>query len=222
MLCADKRDSEQKSVVVMARGKQGEIAKFLQEEFLDYLEEESKKLLEKAMETADFQNRTYNLFDSYGYGIYLNGSLKRSSVTSGTNQKKATQPRKWYDDELFGRQLAEMAFEKRSTSGGLTSGGYAPSGKRGFVIVLAATMPYAVVLEAGGYRRKVLNRGFDKFVLHPSIYKKHGDFDVAYKRKYHVITQIVADCEQIGQSLIGKSLVSHVDLKRYDFLNNYQ
>lgn len=206
----------------MARGKQGYFASILQEEFLDYLEEESRRLLEKAMDTADFQNRTYNLFDSYGYGIYLNGSLKRSSVTSGVNKQRASEPRKWYKDEIFGRQVAEMAFEKRSKNGGLTSGGYAPSGKRGYVVVLAATIPYAVVLEAGGYRRKVFNRGFDKFVLHPSVYKKHGDFDVRYKRKYQVITQIVADCEDIGKSLCGKSLVSHVDLKRYDFFNNYQ
>ena len=187
----------------MARGKQGVFAAYLQEMFLDYLEEEARRLLLDAISTADFQNRSYNLRDSYGYGVFLNGSLKRSSILSDFDTQQAEKPRKWYKDEIFGRDLQEMAFEKRSTNGSSTSGGYAPSGKRGFVIVLAAAMPYAVVLEQGGYD------------------SKKGK-SVRFQRKYHVISQIMSDCDDIGKSLVGKSLVSHVDLKYYDFLNEYR
>lgn len=211
----------------MARGKQGVYAQYLQMEFLDYLEEECRRLLEKAIETSTFQNRTYNLYDSYGYGIFLNGSLKRTNATfikegdvvlgavgAGLRPNKATKPRKWYNDEIWGRGLRDMVFDGDS--------GYNPGSKRGYVIVLAATMPYAVVLEAGGYRRKVRKRDEEKqYKLHPSIYKPLGDLDVRYKEKYKVITQIVADCEDIGKSLCGKSLVSHVELKREDFFNKY-
>lgn len=189
----------------MARGKQGVYAQYLQMEFLDYLEEECRRLLEKAIETSTFQNRTYNLYDSYGYGIFLNGSLKRTNATfikegdvvlgavgAGLRPNKATKPRKWYNDEIWGRGLLDMTFDGDS--------GYNPGSKRGgYVIVLAATMPYAVVLEQGGYQ----------------------DGSVRYKKKYHVISQIVSDCEDIGKSLCGKSLVSHVELKSEDFFNKY-
>jgi len=188
----------------MARGKQGYFAKILQEEFINYLEEKAQLLTLKAVMESDFRGRTGNLYDSYGYAIFLNGSLKRSSILSEINTARLAQtPKKWYKDIKFGTEVAQMTFEKQQRNGNAVSGGYAPSDKRGYVVVIAATMPYAVVLEQGGYQ----------------------DGRVQYKKKYHVITQIVSDCEDIGKDLCGKSLVSHVDLKNwqvFDKENGYK
>lgn len=186
----------------MARGKQGEIAKYLQNEFLDYLEEQCVKFLDKLLDKVgkggeSFTNRTFNLYDSYAYGIYLNGSLKRTSATLkdkgsgetisvGVKSPKATSPRRWYKDELWGKYMKDMMFD--------TEGGYKPSSKRGYVIVFAASMPYAPILEAGGG---------------------------SLKRKYQVISFMETEAYKIGDDLM-QGMVRSVDSKLYEIWDKYE
>jgi len=127
----------------MGKGKHGGVFNFLNNEFLSYLEDECRGFLDKVIGEVDYKNRTYNLYDSYGYGIYLDGKLQRSSFTSATpKEQKATQPKKWYGAEFFGYDLNRMLFDES---------GYKPSSKKGYVIIFAAMAPYAVPLEKGTY-----------------------------------------------------------------------
>lgn len=178
----------------MARGKQGEIAKYLQEEFLNYLEQEAKKFLDRIISGVDYTHRTYNLYDSYAYGIFLNGSLRRTSATKydkddnavsvGVRAPKATKPRYWYGDEVWGKWMRDEMFQ---------ADGFKPS-RRGYVVVFAAAMPYAVVLEAGG----------------GSGPKR--DFELSHK--YKVISYMENEAMNFGSDLM-KNMVTSVKSEQF-------
>ena len=180
----------------------------LQEAFLDCLEIRAREFLEnEIINNVDYKNRTFNLYDSYAYGIYLNGSLRRTSATSvskenvydengdlsiaigesvstGTRTPKATKPRKWYGEETWGKVMRDTMFD--------FEGGYKPSTRKGYVVVFAASMPYAPVLESGW----------------------------GLKKKYHVITQAEASAQNFGSDLM-QGLVRKVDVKLEPIWNTY-
>lgn len=115
--------------------------------FLDILEKEAQDFVGKTINEVKvghpggfYEHDTFNLYDSYGYGIYLDGRLLRSSATNDTRPKKATEPRKWYRDEFFGKELMRKLFSDK---------GYKPAASKGYVVVIGAAMPYAIVLEKG-------------------------------------------------------------------------
>lgn len=100
------------------------------------LANEGARILRQCVEQRDYTHRTYNLYDSYGYGVYVNGRLMRRGFLQSSPQ--ATDPRKWYGENVRGRdEILEF----------LTSG-YKPS--KNIELVIAAAMPYAKVLESGG------------------------------------------------------------------------
>lgn len=111
-------------------------------EFLDLLEKEAQEWFDDILSRVghggeSYLNRTLNLYDSFGYGIYLDGVLLRSNATQ--RQKEATQPRQWYRDEVWGNALMKKTF---------SNSGYKPS-EKGYVVVFAAAMPYTGVLQEG-------------------------------------------------------------------------
>lgn len=110
------------------------------EQLISQLANEGDRILRQCVEQRDYIHRTYNLYDSYGYGIYVSGKLQRYGFL-GT--QKATEPREWYGENVRGREeILEF----------LTSG-YKPS--QNIELVIAAAMPYASVLESGkGLRHK--------------------------------------------------------------------
>jgi hypothetical protein len=181
----------------MARGKQGEIAKYLQTEFLDYLEIEARKTLDNIISGVDYTNRTFNLYDSYAYGIYLNGTLRRTSATLrdrdsgesvsvGTRAPKATKPRIWYGEETWGKVMRDMMFD--------TEGGYRPSTTKGYVVVFAASMPYAPILDAGGG---------------------------SLRRKYNVIAHAESEISNFGSDLMS-GMVRKVNIKLHPIWEVYE
>lgn len=123
------------------------IAEQLYKEILDELDKEAKRILNECVNERDYEHRTMNLYDSYGYGIYLKGILKREGFLSAS-------PKAVVDNHgFFGRDEIESFLES----------GYSPDG--GIDIVVAAAMPYATELEYGiGVRRKyrVITMSFQK------------------------------------------------------------
>lgn len=115
------------------------------------LANDGARILRQCVEQRDYTHRTYNLYDSYGYGVYVNGRLMRRGFLQSSPQ--ATDPRKWYGENVRGRdEILEF----------LTSG-YKPS--KNIELVIAAAMPYAKVLESGGggikHKYKVISMSND-------------------------------------------------------------
>ena len=100
------------------------------------LANEGKKLIDRAFASADFnKNRTQNLHDSYGSAVYLNGALVERSIR--TLPAQATKAKKYKGNEIRGAEEIIKYFRS-----------YKP--KSEIELVVAAAMPYGVVLEKGG------------------------------------------------------------------------
>lgn len=107
------------------------------DEILDTLDKEGERILQECVDERDYTHRTMNLHDSYGYGVYLKGTLKRYGFL--TSAPKATQS----NHEWYGRDEIESFLFKT----------YQPTG--GIDMVVVAAMPYATNLEYGiGIRKK--------------------------------------------------------------------
>ena len=109
--------------------------------FVDMLATEGGKLIEQAVSSRDYTHRTLNLHDSYGSAVYLNGALVERSVR--TLPAQATKAKKFKGKEIRGAEEIIKYFQS-----------YKP--KSEIELVVAAAMPYGVVLEkgSGGIRRK--------------------------------------------------------------------
>lgn len=103
---------------------------------INLLAAEGKKLVESAYKNKDFTDRTYNLHDSYGCGVFYNRILQESTIY--TLQAKATGKKQWYNDFLSGEEEIRSFLKdyERQTTDGLQ-------------LVIVAAMPYAEVLESG-------------------------------------------------------------------------
>lgn len=98
------------------------------------LEKDAKSVMNECIQEITYTHRSYNLYDSYGYGIYLNGKLTKSGLSA---TPKATEGKNWYGEKIKGRDAISDYLNKD----------YKPSGAIDLAIV--AAMPYAKVLEDG-------------------------------------------------------------------------
>ena len=103
--------------------------------FVDMLANEGGKLILQAVNSRDYTHRTYNLHDSYGSAVYLNGKLVEKSVM--LLGSKATKAKSYKGSKLKGSEEIMKYFRS-----------YKP--KSAIELVVAAAMPYGVVLEKGG------------------------------------------------------------------------
>lgn len=121
------------------------------EQIVARLADEGARILRQCVEQRDYTHRSYNLYDSYGYGVYVSGKLQRYGFL-GT--QKATEPRKWYGENVSGREeiLEYLKSEHKPSSDAIE-------------LVIAAAMPYAKVLESGGggikRKYKVISMSYD-------------------------------------------------------------
>lgn len=116
------------------------------------LEQEGNRILQECVEESDYTHRTGNLYDSYGYGIYIGGKLTKSGYL--LNSKTATESRKWYGQDVSGREQITNFLNRE----------YKPT--KGIDMVVVAAMPYAAVLEnaSSGQKHKyrVISMSYDK------------------------------------------------------------
>lgn len=103
---------------------------------IEALNIEAERILQECVNERDYTHRTKNLYDSYGYGIYLRGKLVKKGYLSAEAQ--ADRPRDFNGMKVKGRD--EINAFLNST--------YNPT--NGIDLVVVATMPYAAILESGG------------------------------------------------------------------------
>ena len=99
------------------------------------LDKDAKNVLRECIQEITYTHRTYNLYDSYGYGIYVEGKLEKIGYLSSS--PKASKGKNWYGEKIKGRDAISNYLKKD----------YKPSGAIDLAIV--AAMPYAKVLEDG-------------------------------------------------------------------------
>ena len=104
------------------------------DKFVDMLATEGGKLILQAVNSRDYTHRTMNLHDSYGSAVYLNGKLVEKSVM--LLGSKATKAKSYKGSKLKGSEEIMKYFRS-----------YKP--KSEIELVVAAAMPYGVVLEKG-------------------------------------------------------------------------
>ena len=104
------------------------------DKFVDMLADEGGKLILQAVNSRDYTHRTMNLHDSYGSAVYLNGKLVEKSVM--LLGSKATKAKSYKGSKLKGSEEIMKYFRS-----------YKP--KSEIELVVAAAMPYGVVLEKG-------------------------------------------------------------------------
>ena len=140
------------------------IKDYFMNQLIQKLTDDGEKLVRRAYETRTFENRTYNLHDSYGSAVYVDGKLIKSSVRyAGSPTAKAG---KIYEDELTeGRFEIDAFFD------------WFKPRKKGVDLVVIATMPYADILEKGaGLRRKYKVISGAKDLMNTIAYSYNGVF----------------------------------------------
>ena len=85
-----------------------------------------------AIEMHKFRNRTFNLEDSYGFGIYYNGALKQEPFTFSSSSTKSVK----FEGKEYRGQEEVMKYLQ----------GYKPD-NMGWSLVVVAAMPYASFVE---------------------------------------------------------------------------
>lgn len=106
------------------------------EKYGDYLAKEGKRLIDTAYASKDYNNRTYNLHDSYGSCVFYNG--KELPNTRRYVGRKAVTGKKNGNGELvLGRAEIDKYFDTYKSS------------FKGFEIVTAVAIFYGVILEKG-------------------------------------------------------------------------
>ena len=117
-----------------------------------FLQKEGERILSECEDEREYNHDTMNLYDSYGYGIYVRGRLVKSGYLSPSPM--ADEPRKWYKQRIWGREQIKNFLEAE----------YKPG--KGIEMVVAAAMPYAEVLEnaSSGQTRKyrVISMSYEK------------------------------------------------------------
>ena len=140
------------------------IKDYFMNQLIQKLTDDGEKLVRHAYEMRTFENRTYNLHDSYGSAVYVEGRLIKSSVRyAGSPIAKAG---KVYEDELIeGRFEIDAFFD------------WFKPHKKGVDLVVIATMPYADILEKGaGLRRKYKVISGAKDLMNTIAYSYNGVF----------------------------------------------
>ena len=112
-----------------------------------FLHKEGERILDECEDEREYNHDTMNLYDSYGYGIYVRGRLVKSGYLSSSPM--ADEPRKWYKQQIWGREQIRNFLEAE----------YKPSSS--IEMVVAAAMPYAEVLE-NARKYRVISMSYEK------------------------------------------------------------
>lgn len=104
--------------------------------FFDDLVKKAENVMDEIELGVGYQNQTYNLYDSYGYCIYL--YKKKYKVGYRSNTQKAKVKNRYHGKWYSGREEINKFFDR-----------YTP--KNNIEIVFAVSMPYGVHVENLGY-----------------------------------------------------------------------
>ncbi len=119
---------------------------------IDSLAKDGERILAECEKERTYQHQTKNLYDSYGYGVYVHGKLEKSGFLSAS--PLASKAKVFDGEKIKGREEIEEFLRS----------GYSPQG--GIDLVIAAAMPYGKILEEGSgrlhHKYKVISMAHDK------------------------------------------------------------
>lgn len=158
------------------------------QQLISQLTEEGAAAIKQAYETRDWRNRTFNLHDSYGSAVYVNGQLlKRTVRYVGEELAKSGRNVGWVWAK--GRSMPDYKGERRLEGDEIEMRGreeimdffsqYTPK-TTGVELVIAAAMFYANILESGGGK---------------------------LKHKYHVISQANGIMNDLAKKYVGSTSI---------------
>lgn len=165
------------------------------------LARDGEAAIHDAYNNRDWNNRTFNLHDSYGSAVYLNGRLVKSTVRY-VGQELAQEGLSvgWKWDKP--RSMPDYRGERRLTGDEVQMRGreevmdffskYKPQG-RGLELVIVAAMYYAGYLErgAGGLKKKYKVISGATTIMERFKAKYHGQLDKFTKpRDIRIMTTI--------------------------------
>lgn len=101
------------------------------QQIVKLLSQEGERIVNEQLVKKQYMHRTFNLHDSYGWGVYVNGKL----AAKGFPAQKATKGKKWDGEEYKGRETITGFLENK----------YKPHD--GIDLVVAVAMPYGVEVE---------------------------------------------------------------------------
>lgn len=105
----------------------------------EQIAEEGRRLVDEAYEQKNFIDRTFNLADSYGSCLFVNGEEYPNSRYYLHRIGKANVPYDYAGEEIRGREAVERFFNSFDKS----------KSKGKILLVVVAAAPYARVLESG-------------------------------------------------------------------------
>lgn len=109
-------------------------------ELVKELSKEGQRIVANQLNNVGYTHRTYNLNDSYGFGVYLEGKL----VSKGFSPHKASGSKMWENEIISGRKAITDFLENK----------YKPH--PGIDLVIAVAMPYGEIVEEK-YKYEVLS-----------------------------------------------------------------
>lgn len=150
-------------------------------QLFDSLIADGKKVIDKAATTKEAKNRSKNMLDAYGAGVYYKGKLVRKAYHSPTPQ--ATEPHKGWEKHNIpadtGREYLEDFFRE-----------YKP--KNTIELICVNAVYYANILESGAQ----------------AMDKKNPD-QAGYSNtdhRYRIISQILYEMENLQRKYKGSTI----------------
>lgn len=100
--------------------------------YIEKLAERGQYIVDRELASISYKHDTYNLHDSYGWCVYVNGKIARMGFAGS---EKATEAKKWKGTEYWGRDAIKNLFEHR----------YKPTSY--IELAIGVAMPYGMYLE---------------------------------------------------------------------------
>jgi hypothetical protein len=129
--------------------------KTITDEICKSLAKEGGRIIREAYETRNWKDRSYNLYNSFVSAVIVNGKIRAidylgpEHAPSDTNNSKPGS-NAWLSDTL--RRYGKVDIERGRKEANNFVVSYAAQHRKGIILVIAATMFYAGILESNGYR----------------------------------------------------------------------
>lgn len=130
-------------------------AKTITDNVCKTLAKEGGKIIREAYGSKNWKNRSYNLYNSFVSAVIVDGKIRSidylgpEHAPSDTNNSKPGSS-EWLSDTLRGYGKVDIERGRKEANNFVVS--YASQHPKGIILVIAATMFYAGILESNGYR----------------------------------------------------------------------
>lgn len=130
-------------------------AKSITDNVCKSLAKEGGRIIREAYETKNWKDRSYNLYNSFVSAVIVDGKIRSidylgpEHAPSDTNNSKPGSS-EWLAETS--RPYGKVDIERGRKEANNFVASYAAQHKKGIILIIAATMFYAGILESNGYR----------------------------------------------------------------------